>query len=374
MKVKYVLVLLMLLLSMTSTALGAEEKLTIRNANGSERTRDATTTKTISLDGSVIQNKNYEDAGILSKGNSSEEENVAEDNSNKTPGYKNENAENEDFIRNEVSAGNKQFLTDLVTGIYTEFQNSSVKDENGDTAGMIYTAVTFVPNPYDNNTIVDLYGGYVNICIFLTVMFVLGESVTRNAARMKITSGSKYSLPPRRLIGGLAMCMFAVMGNVFYMLILAVIESLNGFITMPVVPAMTPDPEHFFTFLMMGVCDLLVLIFFVVRYFLIYIFAVICSVIFVLLVFKISREFSQNVIEKMIRILALQPASLFVTSVCILAMDSLPISLQPFGYVGVTVVIFLTCYYFIFGNFTLLKTAISIAVSKGLVKTGVRYK
>jgi hypothetical protein len=248
------------------------------------------------------------------------------------------------------------------------------KDEHGNTAGMIYTAVTFVPNPYENNTIVELYGGYVNLCIFLTVMFILGESVNRSAARMRITSSSKYSIPPRRLVGGLAMCMFAMMGNVFYMLVLDVIKALNRFITMPVIPAMTPDPEHTITFLMMGLCDLLVMIFFIIRYFLIYIFAVICGVIFVLLVFKISRDFSQNVIEKMIRILALQPASLFVTSVCILGMDSLPMPLQPLGYVGVTVVIFLTCYYFMFGNFTLLKTGINLAVSKGLVKTGVRFK
>jgi hypothetical protein len=92
------------------------------------------------------------------------------------------------------------------------------KDEHGNTAGMIYTAVTFVPNPYENNTIVELYGGYVNFCIFLAVMFFLGE--------LSITSSSKYSLPPRRFIGGLVMCLFALIGNIFYMLVLAVIEAL----------------------------------------------------------------------------------------------------------------------------------------------------
>ncbi len=371
MRLKCVLVLLILLISMTGAALAAEEKLKVRNSDGEEVTRDTTPKKSMTLEDAVSLNADMEDAGVLSNDNEDEE---TEEDEAPEKSYNKEIVEDEDYIRNEVAAGNEQFLTGLFTGIYTEFQNSSVKDENGNVAGMIYTVVTFVPNPYENNTIVDLYGGYVNLCIFLTVMFVLGESVNRSAARMKITSGSKYSLPPRRLIGGLAMCMFAVMGNVFYMLILEIIEALNGFITMPVVPAMTPDPEHFFTFLMMGLCDLLVMIFFIVRYFLIYTFAVICGVVFVLLVFKTSRDFSQNVIEKMIRILALQPASLFVTSVCILAIDSLPMPLQRFGYVGVTVVIFLTCYYFMFGNFTLLKTGISTAVSKGLVKTGVRYK
>jgi len=318
--------------------------------------------KVISKDGKDITADNYEE------GDSRKSDDVEESNT----GF--EAIERPDFIRNEVAAGNKQFLTGLVSDIYTEFQDSMVTDENGNTAGMIYTAVTFVPNPYHNNTIVELYGGYLNLCIFLTVMFVLGESVSRSAARMKITTSSKYGLPQRKLVGGVAMCMFAMMGNVFYMLILEIIEALNGFITMPVVPAMTPNPEHTITFLMMGICDILVLVFFIVRFFMIYLFAVICAFIFVLLVFKWSREFSKDVIEKMARILALQPASLFVTSVCILGLDELPIYLQPIGYVGVTVMIFLTCYYFMFGNFTLIKTGISIAVSKGLVKTGVRFK
>jgi hypothetical protein len=293
---------------------------------------------------------------------------------NKTANTGFESIEDGDFIRNEIAAGNEQFLTGLVSDIYSEFKESSVKDENGNTAGMIYTAVTFVPNPYNDNTIVELYGGYLNLSIFLTVMFILGESVSRSAARMKITYSSKYRLPQRKLIGGLAMCAFAMLGNIFYMLTLGIIEALNGFITMPVVPAMTPNPDHLVTFFMMGICDLSVMIFFIVRYFMIYMFAVICSVIFVMLVFKISRDFSQDIIEKMIRILALQPASLFVTSICILGMDSLPMALQPFGYVGTTVMIFLTCYWFMFGNFTLIKTGINIAVSKGLVKAGVRYK
>lgn len=372
MKLKCVLVLLILLLSLTSTAHCAEEKLKIKNSDGEEVTRDTTPKKSVTLEDAASLNAEMENAGVLSDKDDEDEENEEENAPEKSYNY--EIVEDEDYIRNEVAAGNKQFLTGLFTDIYTEFQNSSVKDEHGNTAGMIYTAVTFVPNPYENNTIVELYGGYVNFCIFLTVMFVLGESVNRSAARMRITYSSKYSIPPRRLFGGLAMCLFALTGNIFYMLALDVVKALNGFITMPALPAMTPDPDNTITFLMMGLCDLLVMIFFIVRYFLIYIFAVICGVIFVMLVFKMTRDFSQNVIEKMIRILALQPASLFVTTVCILAMDSLPMPLQPFGYVGVTVVIFLTCYYFMFGNFTLIKMGINLAVSKGLVKTGVRYK
>jgi hypothetical protein len=370
MKIRCVLVLLILLISMTGTALGADEKLKIRNQDGSERTRDQTEKPVRSLEEAKSLNREMEDAGTLSSGDGSEDEEDTEP----ADSYGYENVEDEEFLRKEVAAGNKMFLVDLGSSIYKEFQESEVKDKNGNTAGLIFTAVTFVPNPYENATIVELYGGYLNICIFLIIMFILGESITRNASRMNNTFGTKYHMQPRKLLGGLAMCLFAIMGNVFYMLLLEIIESLNGFITMPVIPAITPDPEHLFTFLMMGICDLIVMIFFIVRFFMIYIFAVICGVVVTLLVFKISRDFAQNIIEKMLRILAMQPASLFVTSVCILAMDSLPIFLQPLGYVGVTIVIFLTCYYFMFGNFTLIKTGINIAVSKGLVKTGVRVK
>ena len=200
MKLKCVLVLLILLLSMACTAHGAEEKLKIKNSDGEEVTRDTTPKKSVTLEDAVSLNAEMENAGVLSDKDDEDEENEEEDAPEKSYNY--EIVEDEDYIRNEVAAGNKQFLTGLLTDIYTEFQNSSVKDEHGNTAGMIYTAVTFVPNPYENNTIVELYGGYVNLCIFLTVMFILGESVNRSAARMRITSSSKYSIPPRRLVGG----------------------------------------------------------------------------------------------------------------------------------------------------------------------------
>ena len=96
----------------------------------------------------------WRNAGVLSDKDDEDEENEEEDAPEKSYNY--EIVEDEDYIRNEVAAGNKQFLTGLFTDIYTEFQNSSVKDEHGNTAGMIYTAVTFVPNPYENNTIVEL--------------------------------------------------------------------------------------------------------------------------------------------------------------------------------------------------------------------------
>ena len=370
MRYRCVLVLLILLLSLTCTALGAEEKLKVRNADGSEAIREKTSLKSISLEEAVSQNKDFEDAGILSKDNDEEDETEEEE----TPGksYSYETVEDEDYIRNEVAAGNKQFLVDVVTGMLKGLWEVDEDDEEKEREEVdnAYKILTLEPKPYEDKTVVDLYGGYLNFTIFITIMFILGESVSRNIDRMKITSSSKYRLPQRKFIGGVALSLLAILSNIIFKWTLDIIECLNDYIMAPAIPAITPDPENIFMFLMLGLCELLVCIFFIVRYYLIHVFAVICSVIVVLLVPETSRDFAKNVLEKMARILVMQPAALFVMSVSVMNMDTLPI----IGYIGLFMTVFLTCYYFMFGNFTLLKTAISIAVSKGLVKTGVRYK
>lgn len=368
MRYRCVLVLLILLLSLTCTALGAEEKLKVRNADGSEAIREKTSLKSISLEGAVSQNKDFEDAGILSKDNDEEDETEEEEDPEESYGY--ETVDDEDFIKNEVAAGNKQFLVDVVTGMLEGLWEVDEEKER-EKVDNAYKILTLEPKPYEDKTVVDLYGGYLNFTIFITIMFILGESVSRNIDRMKITSSSKYRLPQRKFIGGVALCLLAILSNIIFKWALDIIECLNDYIMAPAIPAITPDPENIFMFLMLGLCELLVCIFFMVRYYLIHVFAVICSVIVVLLVPKTSRDFAKNVLEKMARILVMQPAALFVMSVCVMKMDTLP---TITGYIGLIVMEFLTCYYFMFGNFTLLKTAISIAVSKGLVKTGVRYK
>lgn len=281
-----------------------------------------------------------------------------------------ERAEDADLIRNEVSEGNALFVRSLVDGLYDAFKETRDKTDSGITNGLIFTAVTFVPNPYDDPIIVDLYGGYTGIALYLIVIFILGELISRSIARSKITSSiiRTRNLTEHRFVGGVLLCGFALMANVFYMFALTIIEALNQFITLPALPDMVPGVDSLTLYVMMGLCDLLVLVFFVVRYFIMYAFAVICSVVAVLLVPETTRGFSVDIVEKMIRLLAMQPAALFVTAIGIIAFQSLPGPLQPFAYIGLGVLIFLTCWYCYFGKFTLLKTAVVFAIRKGVTK------
>ena len=360
MKIKCVFVLLILVLSMTCTALGAEEKLTIRNADGSERIRDETPTKSISLEDAISQNKDFEDSGILSNDDDDDENEESEE----SYGY--ENVDNEDFIRNEVAAGNEQFLVDIVKGLFSGIGKSKQDDENE--ISNAYKVLTLTPRPYEDKNIVELYGGYLNFALYLIVLFILGESISRSIYRMDITSSSKYRLPRRKFLGGIALSMLAILSNILFKFVLDIIETFNGFIIAPVIPAITPDPGNILIFLVLGLCELLVCIFFIARFYMINVFAVVCSIVVVLLVPKTTREFSKNVLEKMARILVMQPAALFVMSICVMKMDELP---TLSGYIGLIVMMYLTCHYCMFGNFTLLKTAISIAIRKGIAKKRV---
>ena len=314
--------------------------------------------KVISKDGTDITKDNHEEGDSHSNFNNSESEtNVSS-----------EVVDNEDFLRNEVAAGNKQFMVDLVTGMYDDiWDTNNTDDEN--VIDNTYKILTLEPHPYDDKTIVELYGGYLNLAVYLIVLFILGESISRNIDRMEISFGTKYHIPKSKFLGGIALCLLSMMGHVLFGLSLDIIEAFNDYIITPVIPSITPDPDNILTFLILGLCELLVGIFFKVRYYLIYVFAVICSVIIVLLVPKLTRGFAVDVLEKMSRILIMQPAALFVMSICLMTGDD-----SILGYIGLVVLIFLTCYYCMFGNFTLLKTAFSIAVTKGLAKSGVRFK
>jgi len=364
MKFLYIIVLLMLIFSMVDPAVCAEGKPKIRNADGSERIKDTTPKKVISLDDAKAQNKDYEDKGIIDKGSSKDKD----DASSKEESFGFETVESSDVIKNEVAAGNKQFVTDLVNGLYSGLrENDNEDDEN--VIENTYRILTEEPRPYDDKNIVELYGGYLNLALYIIVIFILGESISRNMDRMDISFGTKFHLPRRKFLGGIALCGLSMMGHVLFKLALDLIGTFNSYIITPVIPSITPDPENIIIFLLLGLCELLVGIFFKVRYYLVYVFAVICSVIIVLLVPKITRGFAVDVLEKMARILMMQPAALFVMSICVMVGDS-----SILGYVGLVVLIFLTCYYCMFGNFTLLKTVFSMAISKGLVKSGVRLK
>jgi hypothetical protein len=115
---------------------------------------------------------------------------------------------------------------------------------------------------------------------------------------------------------------------------------------------------------MMAVCDIVVFVFFVVRYYIIYAVAVLCTIIAVLLVPEFSRDFAKKSIDHIVRILLLQPVSIFFTCLGILALKDLPANsgIQALGYVGLTVLVFLVCWYMLWGNFEFIKKAIKYAV------------
>ena len=286
------------------------------------------------------------------------------DSSSDEPEKKDERVDNEDFISTEVSKGNELFVRSFIDGIYGDFNDSS--EEFGTTRGSIFTAITFVPNPYEDKGIVDLYGGYLNLSIYMIVLFIFGALTKRSLARTKL--GKQTNLSQSAFIGGIAMCCFALVANILYAGTLDVIEALNEFIMLPVMPEIVPNPDNLLLYALMGLCDLLVFGFFVIRYYILYIVAVVCSVIAVCLVPEFTRDFAKDCIEKIVRILFLQPAALFVSVVCIIATENLPDFLKIFSYVGTTIVIFLTCWYFLFGDFKLLKQGVQFAIRKGVLK------
>lgn len=156
--------------------------------------------------------------------------------------------------------------------------------------------------------------------------------------------------------------------NIIFMFALQITQALSQFAVMPSMDAIAPNPDNLLLYGMMALCDLLVFGFFAIRYYVIYIIAVLCSVIAVMIVPDVTRGFALDAIEKVIRILAMQPAALFVSVISIYASKGLPAPLEPFGYIGLTIVVFGVCWYCLFGNFTLLKKSISYAVTKGVVK------
>lgn len=302
-----------------------------------------------------------------------EEARVKEDNSSSAntsqPVTKTESVDSPDILSESVSKGNGLFVRSLVDGMYKDFESSNVTKEYGSMRGAITTVITFVPNPYNDPIIQDLYKDYNNLAIYFVILFILGEWFNRRMAQLKVTSsvfGEKY-LSQSRFIGGICMCMLALAANIFFMFALDITEALSKFAVMPSVDAIAPSPDNLVLYALMGLCDLLVFGFFTIRYYVIYAIAVLCSVIAVMLVPDITREFAIDAIEKTVRILAMQPAAIFFSVIGIHASKSLPGPLEPFGYIGLTVVVFAVCWYCWFGNFTLLKQGITFAVKKGVV-------
>lgn len=254
----------------------------------------------------------------------------------------------------------------LIDGMYNSFDNSSVTSKFGTTRGALYTAITYVPNPYEDPTIEGLYRNYNNLAIFFVAIFIFGAWASRSLAKMKVTSnvfGDK-DLSTSAFFGGLCMCFLALFANFFYMFALQIIQALSQFAMGNVMDSIAPSPDNLVLYAMMALCDMLVFVFFIVRYFIIYAVAVMCTIIAVLLVPEFSRDFAKKSIDHIVRILLLQPVSIFFTCLGIIALKNLPANsgIQAFGYVGLTVLVFLVCWYMLWGDFEFLKKAIKYAV------------
>lgn len=313
---------------------------------------------------------NFSNDAIGPKTVTLEEARVKEDKNNSQPATKTESIDSPDILSESVSKGNGLFVRSLIDGMYKDFENSEVTEKYGSMRGAITTVLTFVPNPYDDPIIKELYSDYNNLAIYFVILFILGEWFNRRMSQLKVTSSvfGEKDLSQSRFMGGICMCMLALSANIIFMFALEITEALNQFAVMPSIDAIAPSPDNLLLYGLMGLCDLLVFGFFAIRYYVIYIMAVLCSIIAVMIVLDVTRGFALDAIEKIVRIFAMQSAALFVSVIGIHASKGLPAPLESWGYVGLTIVIFCVCWYCLFGDFRLLKQGISFVVKKGVVK------
>ena len=271
-----------------------------------------------------------------------------------------------------VSDGINLFGRSLIDGMYASFDNNSeVNNRFGTVRGSLFTAITYVPNPYDDPAIKGLFKNYNALAIFFVCIFIFGEWANRSLARTKIYSSvfNEKDLSTSRFWGGLCMCFIALAANFFYVLALQIIQALSQFAMSNVLDSIAPSPDNLILYTMMALCDLTVFIFFIIRYFIIYAVAVLCTIIAVMLVPDWSRDFAKKTIDHILRILLLQPVAIFFTSLGILALRGLPENsgMQAIGYVCLTILVFLVCWYMLFGDFEFIKKGVKIAISAGLV-------
>lgn len=315
---------------------------------------DSTVLKTVTLDQARVKEDNISSVNISS--------------STVQPATNTENVPGQDVVSGWVTAGLNGWLRGLVDGMYGSFENNSaVNNQFGSPRGALYTAITYVPNPYQDSTIKSLFQNYNTLAIFFVIIFIFGEWANRNLARMKVTSsvfGDK-GLSTSKFFGGLAMCGIALAANILYMFALQVIQALSQFAMSNVLDSIAPSPDNLILYFMMAICDLTVFIFFVIRYFIIYAVAVLCTIIAVLLVPDFSRDFAKKSIDHILRILLLQPVAIFFTCLGILTMKGLPSQLQPFGYIRLTVFIFLVCLYMLIGDFEFIKKGAKTIIAWG---------
>jgi hypothetical protein len=284
------------------------------------------------------------------------------------PVAKTESIPGSDVVSGWVTAGLNGWLKGLIDGMYKSFENNSaVNKQFGTPRGALYTAITYVPNPYDDPVIKSLFRSYNNLAIFFVAIFIFSTWMTRNLSRSKVTFSvfGEKDISTSALFSGMAMCFVALFANFFYMFALQIIQALSKFAMSSVLDSIAPSPDNLLLYAMMAVCDIAVFIFFIIRYFIIYAVAVLCTVIAVLLVPEVSRDFAKKCIDHILRILLLQPVAIFFTCLGILALKDLPANsgIQAVGYVGLTILVFLVCWYMLWGNFEFIKKATRYAIT-----------
>ena len=362
MKKLTIAVAFVLLMATINIGLGAQGPLKILSTNGSDSTHESSGL-VISMSDAASRSENY------SKTDSDLESEISQNNSSSSDlDLESETVDNGNFLTNAVSSGIALFLRGMCDGIYADIYAG---EENGteftNSTDTLYDALTSVPHPYENQTIVKMYGGYLNLTLYCIIIFVIGALISRSIARTRLDKN--IDTTQAAFIGGIAICGLALIANILYMYTLDVVEALNNYIMLPAMPALTPDPtDDLLLSIVQSICDFILLVFFNIRYYMLNVVAVGCSVVAVLLVPEFSRDFAQNCIEKIIRILFLQPAALFVYVVCVLSAPGFPDGFKAVSHISTTVLVFATCWYFMFGNFTLLKKGISFAIRKGVVK------
>jgi hypothetical protein len=267
-----------------------------------------------------------------------------------------------------VAQGVQKVFISAADDMYATFENNTeINNEFGKTRGALFTLITHIPDPYSIPEVKNLYKNYYNLAIFFVILFILGEFMNRNLARMKVTESvfANKDLSTSKFVGGIAMCFIGLFANFIFMGALKVTEVLSQFAMFDVMGSIAPSPDNFITYLGMALCDLCVVIFFIIRYYIIVAAAIGCTVIAVLWVPEPTREFAQSATEMIIRILALQPAAIFATSVGILALKNMPMIAQSIGYICLTIFVALICGYFIFGNFEIIKKGGKILIKAG---------
>jgi hypothetical protein len=270
-----------------------------------------------------------------------------------------------------VSEGINLFGRSLIDGMYASFDNNSEVNNRFETVrGSLFTAITYVPNPYDDPAIKGLFKNYNALAIFFVCIFIFGEWANRSLARTKIYSSvfEDKDLSTSRFWGGLCMCFIALAANFFYVMLLKIIETLSQFTMLNNLSSIAPSPDNLVLYAMMAICDLTVFIFFIIRYFIIYAVAILCTIIAVMYVPEWSRDFAKKSTDTVLRILFLQPVAIFFTGIGIMALKVLPANsgFQAIGYVCLTILVFLVCWYMLFGDFEFIKKGAKYAVSVGL--------